>query len=501
MPPLLKHRNGILSIDNSELVSNAVAESYLTADAAAASGTITVKNITGFGINQILLIGELGTDSAEIILTHASTTPSGTTVTLASNTVKAHTTGDKVRVIPFNQIELKRGTTTTASAATALTVATTADFNPASSLGSGLVAVDPTTIVQKHETSEHTSGYYFARYKNSITSDFSGYTDALVYGGWDRATVGYMIERSLSDIGKTLSESITRQDCYAWLNEGMRELKGKLKRWPEHYKDNQVIGQTSRGTNIVSMPSDIYDTETQKSIVGLRIGTGRNLRYLDPTAFEAYLYNVASTQVRTQATAGATTLEIDNSYDFDDSGSVALYISGTKYTVTYTGVTRSATAGILTGIPASGTGSISVTIPVDTYVWQGEVEGIPFVYTVRNGQIEFWYLPDASNDNANVYADYNTVATEVNSDGDTIDYQRFDILQAYLTWRMHCKAKLDGKLDQKSAWYTTYKERLNDAIRTLAQGRTFGFAPKVNRMMRRGGSKWGWIQDLPTDQQ
>jgi hypothetical protein len=75
---------------------------------------------------------------------------------------------------------------------------------------------------------------------------------------------------------------------------------------------------------------------------------------------------VKHTQVTTEAVATQTTLEIDNSYDFDDSGSVNLFISGTLYTITYTGVTRSATAGILTGIPASGDGSITVTIPVDT---------------------------------------------------------------------------------------------------------------------------------------
>ena len=127
-------------------------------------------------------------------------------------------------------------------------------------------------------------------------------------------------------------------------------------------------------------------------MIALRIGTRGNLDYLDPVWFDAQMSGVKRTQVTTQATSGQTTLAINNSYDFADSGSVNIYVSGTKYSITYTGVTRSATAGVLTGVPASGTGSISVTIAVDTYVWQDENEGIPTNFTVRNGNINFILL-------------------------------------------------------------------------------------------------------------
>lgn len=486
MTPTLQHRNGTLFIDNSQLQAGAVAESHLTAEIASGSSTLTVKNIIGFGINQAILIEELGGENAEIILTHTATVPSGTTITLASNTVKTHPAGSRVRVIMYNQIELKRHTSNDSASATALTVATTANFNPISSLGSGLVAVDPTKVIQTHETSEFTSGYFFARYKNSITSDFSSYTDGCVYGGWAENTVGYMMDQALSDLELTLSEKIQLKDVFSWLNEAMREIKGKLKRWPEHFSDNSVLGQTTRGIRVVAMPSDIYDTETNKSLTGLRIGDGPNLTYLDPSEFDQQLIGEKTTQVRTQAVATDTTLAIDNSYDFEDSGTVNVYVSGTKYAITYTGVTRSATTGILTGIPASGDGSITVTIPVDTNVWQGEQEGVPEFFTVRNAQIEFTPLPDSTEDNQNIYADYNKVATSVNSQGDTIDNQRFDMLQPYLTWRMYCKQKLSGMLDKKSDWYTTYKERLNDAIRTLPASRTAQWAPRINTMSRRG---------------
>src|SRR5579872_3970102 len=65
-------------------------KTFLIADSASGSSTITVRNITGFAVNQILLIGEPGLQGSEIIKTHSSTAPSGSTITLAANTALAH---------------------------------------------------------------------------------------------------------------------------------------------------------------------------------------------------------------------------------------------------------------------------------------------------------------------------------------------------------------------------------------------------------------------------
>ncbi len=211
---------------------------------------------------------------------------------------------------------------------------------------------------------------------------------------------------------------------------------------------------------------------------------------------------MAHTLVTTQATAGQTTLAINNSYDFADSGTVSVYISGTKYSVTYTGVTRSASAGVLTGVPASGTGSITVTIAVDTNVWQNEVEGTPTWFTVRNGAIEYWPLADASNDNTNLYGDYSKVATSVDSDGDAVDAQRYDRVQAYLTFRIKMKARNNGVLDYQDGYYLLYKEGLNDSIRTLPQNNTFRIRPSTNRIGNtRTLPQKADIQDLNISQQ
>ncbi len=407
MPPSIKYRNRQLLIDTSLLK---IEETYITADQSAVASTITVANINRFAINQNLIITPWG-ETAEFVKTHASTAPSGSTITLTANTSFIHYTGEKVWLVEYDAIELAHTTTTTGTK-TALTTST----------GNGLVSLEADNEVLVYPERQYDSGYYFGRYVNDIgaaytvsgdtftsaahglsngetlkvigattlsaelsttvvyyvvskaTNTFklsltnggtaitttdggtgtqtwyrcSLYTDPLIYTGWASNTVGYMIDRALRDLETTLSDKLTLQDCFEWINSGIKLIQGKLKRWPEHYSYNAVLGQTQRGTNILAMPTDAYDTETNKSLIAVRIGTNEKLTYLDPVSFDQEMEGVKMTQVTTNALANATTLYIDNSYDFADTGTVNVYISGTLYAVAYTGINRSATAGALT---------------------------------------------------------------------------------------------------------------------------------------------------------
>lgn len=480
--PTLRHENGLLYIDNGPLVEAAIAETYLTADIASGVGTITVRNISGIAVNLIIYLEELGDENAEIVKTHASSAPSGSTVTLAANTVRSHAAGCKVRVIAYDQIELKH-TTTEDGSKTALTT----------TLGSGLVAIQADTKVQVYEETEFTTGYYFARYKDSIGGGFSGYTDAVVFGGWLAYTVGYAIQQALHRLSLTLNEKITRKYCYDdGINDCLRVAKGKLKRWPKHHIFNYILGQVTYGSNEVTLPTDIYDATTNRSIVGVRIGKDIHLTHEDPETFEDRFQGMAKTAIRTQAVATDTSLAVDNSYDFADSGTLHVYVAGIRYDVTYTGITRDTETGAtaaFTGIPASGTGSITVTVPVDSVVLQGDVDGLPTVFTVRNGKLAFAPLANSSYLNNNIYLDYDTVVDQVNSDGDVIDFERWDMVLEYLTWKIKMLARHDGELDFKDGFYLSFKERLNDAIRTSKPATRSPMGPRLNTINYKNRSR------------
>lgn len=467
MFPLIQHRNRTLHVDQARIADNFLARTNLIADQAAGVGTLTVKDIAAFAVGKFVWINPYGANS-EIIAVHAATVPAGSTITLAANTAFAHASGEEILYIEFNQIEYNHAATVAGSK----TVLATSGFIAREREG-------------KYLDVSQTSGYYFARYKNSVATVYSDYSDALPYGGWSANTAGFMIDASMRELGLGFSEKVSITDCLRWIRKGLQDAKGKLKVWPEHFVYDYVAGQIIRGVNEIAMPADIHDGETNRSIESIRFGNREALRYVDPKEFDEYFDGVNRTDVRTQATAAAVTLAINNSYDFEDSGTVTVYVSGVKYDITYTGVTRSATVGVLTGIPAAGAGAITVTIPVGTVVWQGETESIPEVYTVRNGQIEFAPLASGDYDNENVYLDYNATTGTVNSESDAIDFHRFDMIESYLTWRIWCKAENDSKLDETNGYYREYKQYLNDTIRTLPTHK-HKTGPNLNTMARRG---------------
>lgn len=467
MIPLLQHKNRVIKADNTKLVNNALAKTFLNAAVAAGVGTLSVKDIAGFAVAKFVWINPFGPNS-EIIAVHASTVPSGNTITLASNTTYAHAATEDVYYIEFNQIE----------------------FNHASTIGGSKTVLATSSVVAREKQTLYldttqTSGYYYVRFKNSVATTYSEYSDPVPYGGWDLNTVGYMIDRALRDTKNKLGANLSIEDCLAWITDGLQEVKGKQVKWPEHTVSDAVVGQALRGVYTETLPLDIYDSETNRSIISVRVGDNKALHYVDSDSFQAQLAGVNLLTVRTQGLAGDTTLAVDNSFDIPDEGALNFYVAGEKYTITYTSVTRSETVGVINGIPASGEGAITVTIPADTNLWQNEDEGTPLFYTVMNGLLAYYPLPDASLHNSNIYMDYDTETSVVNSESDTIDMHRFDMIKSYLTWRIWCRVDNNGKLDESNGFYRQYKERLNDTIRTLPT-RKSKWGPNINRMSRRG---------------
>lgn len=469
MFPLVQHKNRTIRVDQVRITENALARTFLIADRSAAGGTLTIEDIVGFAIGKYVWINPFGANS-EIIAVHASTAPTGNTLTLAANTAFAHATGEEVLYVEFNQIEVSHAATVAGVKAVLVTVGMTARERE-------LTYLDIT----------QTTGFYFARFRDSIASIFSPYSDALPNGGWSPRQVGYMVDAALRELAISFGKKVTIADCLHWLNKGMAEIKGKLRNWPDQFVYDFVVGQAERGINTVAMPITAYDLESNRSIDAVRFGEGKALVYVDPGTFDAQLGSVRENQVRTQAAVAATSLAINNSFDFADAGVVSVYIANVKYQLTYTAVTRSTTVGVLTGIPASGEGSITVIIPVGINVWQNEQEGVPELFTVRNSLIEFWPLPSDLQDNENIYLDYNTIPEVVNSESDLIDFHRYEMLESYLTWRMWCKQENDSKLDRNNGYFAEYKELLNDAIRTMPS-RKSPTSPSVNTMSRRRGA-------------
>ncbi|MCR4307898.1 MAG: hypothetical protein NUV80_05005 [Candidatus Berkelbacteria bacterium] len=467
--------------DISELL-NGAETLVLDADAAAGAGTITVKSITGVAINNILFFRYPGNESAEIIATHAATAPTGNTVTLAANLVESHPAGTVVYIIRYNQVRFYWYATEVDAETTAPTALAAAQ------------AIDPTMVRNLYDDEVQTTGFYYYRFIDSINTVNSLYSDPIPFGAKDvrfaEDEVGYVLDFVRRKLSHEWDERFSKQTAMDEINACLRYIQGRLKRFSRYLVPDSVIGVTARGVFDFALPADIYDDETNKSILQMRIGTSLTpLIPLDEKEFDTLMQDVKHTQIRTQAVIGNTSLLVDNSYDFDDDGTLHVFTSNAMDEITYTGVTRSTTVGGFTGVPATGDGSIAATHAVDVNVWQGEMEGEPRYFNVRNGRVRIYPLPSSNWIDKNVVADYNQEVTKVDSESDTIDAPRYDCVKHWLLWQGKAYWRNNGKSDVKDEDFLMFSDILKAAIRTEVSGQKYKMSPKLNSINYRSRTR------------
>lgn len=258
----------ILSASNNELINES---NYTSIKSAATSGdsTLTVYSISKFAVNQILLIGEFGQEGSEIIATSSSSAPSGTTVTLTTTLTKSHPADTKVYIIPFNQVEFSHATTAT---------------------GDKSVLSTESIDAEKEETTysdTNSSGYYFIRWYNSVTTLFSDYSDALPYSGHETNTVGYIVNLAMDQTGKSFTEKLTYENLVDEINSCLRYIRGKLKRWSDVQNFNYELDDALVEDDYTwTLPSDYYDPNSNRSMRQIWLEDQDNLRYVDKEEFD-----------------------------------------------------------------------------------------------------------------------------------------------------------------------------------------------------------------------
>jgi hypothetical protein len=452
--PIVKLRYGRqnepIRIPIANLLQDPLAQTYLTNDFAASNGVLTVQNITGFAVNQILFIGNIGNGNSEIIPTHVSTAPVSGTITLNTSTVQAHSNSDYVRAIPFDQVEISKASTLTGTK----TVLTTMSLDVLEE-----TVYNDTTLV---------SGYYFARFKNSVTSAFSDYSDGCPVGSYAINTARYIIDSALAEINKKVDNLFTNEFGFMQINNCQTEVLKELKRWSWM----KVYGATypaSVGTWRVALPSDIDDTNTNKSIENLKIGDTGNLTWVDKGQWNNLTTGVYWTTLASTLSIGASTVTLSTSNDFDASGTIT--IGGS--TLTYTA--NSKTTGVLTLSAVS-----TVTFPAGQDVFQHVNEGTPAYVTYFDGYL--WHYPvlDATYDGMNYTMDYYSQLTPITSDTDTIVVPDPILVKEYLIWK-YLRRMNNGQEDDASSYaYQNYEKHLAKLKKTEVSGVRIVMKPRFN---------------------
>ena len=432
---------------------------YLSGDEAAAQTILSVLSSANFAAGEFIVIGTPGAEQTEI--RKISSVATGTITVTAAITFD-HNQGTAITFIPFDQIEVYSASSSGGSFSLLSAVSIRAD---------ALETYYP-------RTSDASTIYYKSRFKNSGDTTYSDYSDEVAATGYAYNTVWAVKNRALMQRGDKIEGSITDEFLNESLWEGRRDIDNQLKRWSWRTAFNSDIGNLVEGQYSVSVPSTLRNPDSPQNILGLKIGSrGRNITYIPKRQFDFYYEGIEHTTVATQPSVGQTTLVLTNVRDIDASGSVRVGAD----TITYT--SKSNSTNTLSGVPASGTGSITIAHAVGIDAWQNVSYGEPTLYTIFENTIFFNVPFDSDFEGDNLFSDYYRTLPDYDSDADVLDEPDVDCLVSYLKYKLE-DLKTKGKVKKKdNSDYHDYLDRLGKILRKEVHSQEAQFSPEISHLI------------------
>lgn len=434
-------------------------KTYLSGDEAAGQTTLSVLSGSNFSANEYVVIGTPGSEQTEL---RKISSADATTITISAATSFSHNQGTIIQQIPFNQIEVYSASSSGGSFSLLSTVS---------------IRVDAFETYYPR-TSDASTVYYKARFKNENDTTYSDYSDEVSATGYAYNTIWSIKKRALNQLGEQLGTLITDEFLDDSLFEGRRDVDNQLKKWSFRTSFNTDIGNITEGQYSIAVPATLRDPNTNKNILGLRIGSiGRNISYIPKRQFDSWYEGIVHTTVATQPSVGDTSLVLTNVRDLSDTGSVRV---GSNI-ITYTSKNNS--TNTLSGIPASGTGSIDATHAVSTDAWQNASYGEPTQYTIFEGYLYFNVPFDSDFEGENIIMDFYKTIPEKDSDADVLDEPDVDMLVSYLKYRIKDKKSKGQTKKDTDPDYQDYILRRGALIRKDISGQDTRFTPDIGHLI------------------
>lgn len=427
-------------------------KSYFSADTASGVTTLSVKNITGFTTNQVIVLGFLGFQGSEIVKTHATTIPASGVITLSAATIYPHSAGTMVVASAYDQVEISTATTTTGTK-TLLS----------------LVSIAVNSDSTNYDDVLNSTGYYFARFRSSITGSYSNYSDAIPATGYTTLSARSIIDSALGMINKKTSATLPDEFAFAEIDNCQMEVIREMKRWSFMQKFDQNIGQLTTGQWRVALPTDCDDQNTNKSIYNFRIGKGTNLIWVDKEKWNQLTQGIAHTTLANSISLAAVTITLTDSSNFDDTGTVT--IGANSYT--YTANNRSTNVLTITSSTTTNTSGYDV--------FQGATTGNPEYCTMFGGYVYFYPVLSSTYNNRDAYMDYYSSLIKTSTDTQTIVVPDPTLVQYYLAWKFMLKMNNGEDTLGSDAKYKSYIGRRDTMKKKESLNRTFQLRPNQNR--------------------
>ena len=378
IPQILGINGSTFTIRHPILDNNS--KTFLIAPLAAAGTALSVADNNGFADDDWMIFGTPGDETTEECDVNGAVTR-GQSITVTNSNKFAHE-----QSAPLTKIYERK-----------ITVygATTNGGTPVAIYGTGSAKSiqwnRPFTEITL-TTAETAYAYYVFKFYDGTTE--SAVSDYIPSTGLTNSYVGDMISKALKVTNSEIDQLITydfliasAQDCqdeitqYVYMTKTGDSIK---KDWPFEMTEDEtsLSALTLEHKYAVSgLSNTLKYPDTKQAILSVRFGT-KPLSNLDFRDIESIYQDVIVSELSVATTVGATSVTLTDSSMFSATNG-SFQIGGE--TITFT--TNTVSTGVLSGIPASGTGSIAAVYAVGRSVWQGAPSGKPQRCAVFNDDI------------------------------------------------------------------------------------------------------------------
>jgi hypothetical protein len=367
-PTIIKIIGGTIQIQHPDL--SGYPRTTLVSPFIAGSPTLIVADNNGFNNGDTILLGEVGNEKTEYVSINNNVVR-GTLIPISNTTSFSHEIHTPVTKIYEKQIALYG----------------------ANSLSDSGVLIAVFDIQWNKQFSEYSLKltdniypYYFVKfYDGSVYSSPSPYVPLT---GLPHNSVAAIVQRALDETRSEIDgKLITREWLLSVVNDWQDEVNGYItadgipKEWSfEVFTDQTIKLKLNENRYPLSGLAATIDTSIPGSIINVRMGSWP-LRPVDIAYFEEYMQGIVRGTLASDAYPGDTSITLENSAEFPSSGSLIIGSDTINYS------SNNTESNVISGIPSSGSGSITTIYPAGTTVWYGVSPGKPTFYAIADGYI------------------------------------------------------------------------------------------------------------------
>lgn len=359
----------------------------LSSSIAAAGTAMTVLDNNGFADDDWFIIGNPGDNQTEEDDVNGTVTR-GTSITVTNTLKFSHEINAPVTKINERAIKIYGASTDGGSGTLIASIdAITTPIADAFNIQWNRPYTEYTLI-----STDTAFAYYFVKFTDGTTDGAA--SDYIPSTGWPYNAAATIIRQALDSTNTDIDgQKFNWQMMVDWTQDFQNEVSqytyqdprtGKLvkKDWNHEITEDETSLTLVQNQDRYSLSSLTYTPkylDSGRAIINLQVGDREPLIFYEFDEFIRLMRDTHRTLLDAQATAGATSITVESTAAFDDSGTLLIDADVLTYTAK--------TATTFTGIPSSGDGSITATHDVDDPVWQNITQAIPEVYTVLRSSI------------------------------------------------------------------------------------------------------------------